>query len=206
MTERHGKVPSHSRAGRLAPAARRRVLLELGVRVFSEKGIGNAVHADLAKMAGVSTPTVFHYFPNRKLLIEEVLNEVAGMIREKIVSIVDAESENPDKALMESGRAIVDFALDHPEYAKVWLMWSTLYDPDYRPAYLNLEAEFLAIVAKLLTRQPDAGQDKELIPDRARLILSAGQMLMHMALDNPDKKRVELYVQHVMRVLLTPLA
>jgi AcrR family transcriptional regulator len=172
---------------------------------LSENRIGKAVHADLAKIAGVSTPTVFHYFPSRKVLIEEILNDVAGVIRSQIISIVDAESDKPEEALIDSGHAIAAFARDYPEYAKVWLIWSTLYDPDYRPAYLKIEQEFLAVCAKLLSRLPDAGEDKEHIPDRARLIFSAAQMLLQLALDNPDKSRNDLYVQHVMRVLLTPV-
>jgi TetR/AcrR family hemagglutinin/protease transcriptional regulator len=203
MRNSQSKASSRGRASRLAPAERRRTLLESGVRALSENRIGKAVHADLAKIAGVSTPTVFHYFPSREVLIKEVLDEVAGMIRGHIISIVDAESESPGEALLDSGRAIVDFALDHPQCAKVWMMWSTLYDPAYRPAYLQVEKEFVAVCAKLLSRLEEAGQDKEYIPDRARLIFAAGQMLMQLALDNPDKRRIELYVQHVMRGLLT---
>src|SRR5215469_976230 len=70
------------RTNRLDKAERRIMLLQCAMRVFARRGIGAARHAEVARRARVSVPTVFFYFPTRKALVNAVLEEVAGFFTE----------------------------------------------------------------------------------------------------------------------------
>jgi AcrR family transcriptional regulator len=51
---------------RLSPDVRRTQLLELGVRLFSERTYDGFSMDDVAELAGVSKGLVFHYFPTKR--------------------------------------------------------------------------------------------------------------------------------------------
>jgi hypothetical protein len=84
-------------------------------------------------------------------------------------------------------------------------MWSVLYDPELRPAYLAFEKEYMDICANILKKTTSRKRHDETLDDRARLFVGAATMLTKLALDNSDPKRNEDYVRHVMGVLLQPV-
>ena len=192
------------RAPRLSPEEREQQLLRLGVKAFAEKGIGNAKHADIAKAAGISVPTVFDYFPSKDALINGVLEEVAREFR----AIYEAIDEHGDarESLLISGRLLTSLVAEKPEYARVWLMWAAIYSEEIRPGYQALEKIFLRKAAALLKTTLKKENDENILLDRARLMVGAGTMLTKLALDEPSPERVEQYVLHVADVLLSPNA
>ena len=192
------------RAPRLSPDEREKQLLQLGVKAFAEKGIGNAKHADIAKAAGISVPTVFDYFPSKDALVNGILEEVAREFR----GIYDAIDEYGDgqEALLISGRLLSLLVAEKPEYARVWLMWGAIYSEEIRTGYQALEKIFLRKATTLLKNTLKKEVDENILIDRARLMVGAGTMLTKLALDEPSPERVEQYVLHVADVLLSPRA
>lgn len=190
------------RAPRLSPEEREQQLLWLGVKAFAELGIGNAKHADIAKAAGISVPTVFDYFPSKDALISGVLEEVAREFRD----IYDAIDEDGDarESLLVSGRLLTSLVAEKPEYARVWLMWGAIYSEGIRTGYQALEKIFLTKAAALLESNLEKGDDENSLLDRARLMVGAGTMLTKLALDESSPERIEQYVLHVADVLLSP--
>jgi len=77
---------SSPRRSRRAPALdkseRRALLLRCAICVFARRGLGGARHAEIAREAKVSVPTVFFYFPTRDALVGAVLDEVARFFTE----------------------------------------------------------------------------------------------------------------------------
>lgn len=51
----------------------RRSIVEACVNVFGETGFHGAAMADIARRAGISTAGLLHHFPNKELLLTEVL-------------------------------------------------------------------------------------------------------------------------------------
>jgi len=192
------------RAPRLSPDEREKQLLQLGVKAFAEKGIGNAKHADIAKAAGISVPTVFDYFPSKDALVNGILEEVAREFR----GIYDAIDEYGDgqEALLISGRLLSLLVAEKPEYARVWLMWGAIHSEEIRTGYQALEKIFLRKATTLLKKTLKKEVDENILIDRARLMVGAGTMLTKLALDEPSPERVEQYVLHVADVLLSPRA
>ena len=62
---------------RLAVDERRRQLLDLGARLFSERSYDELSMAELARAAGISKPLLYHYFPSKRRFFEATLAQAA---------------------------------------------------------------------------------------------------------------------------------
>src|SRR5260370_20686973 len=92
---------STTRAGsrRLDPAERKPQLLQCAIRVFARRGLGGAHHAEIAREAHVSVPTVFFYFPTREALVMAVLDEIARFLTDMAVTIHSRSGPAPQIVL-----------------------------------------------------------------------------------------------------------
>jgi TetR/AcrR family hemagglutinin/protease transcriptional regulator len=123
MTGR-GSSGRRRRAQPLDKAERRALLLQCAVRVFARRGIGAAHHAEVAREAKVSVPTVFFYFPTREALVNAVLEEVARFIIEMAETAHGKHRPAPE-IFLEHARAFADAVDTHPDHIRVLLEWST---------------------------------------------------------------------------------
>ncbi len=55
----------------------RNILLEKSYDLFSRKGYSNVTMREIAKENGVSTGTLYHYFPNKAAILEQLISWVA---------------------------------------------------------------------------------------------------------------------------------
>ena len=67
---------------RLPPKERKRLLLDYAIDVFASRGIGRGGHTEIAELGGVSVATVFNYFNTREDLVNDVLNDVDGLLHQ----------------------------------------------------------------------------------------------------------------------------
>ncbi|MEL6181775.1 MAG: TetR/AcrR family transcriptional regulator, partial [Myxococcota bacterium] len=56
--------------------AYRQELVQGATRLFSERGFGSVTMREVARALGVSTGTVYHYFPSKQKLFEAVVRSV----------------------------------------------------------------------------------------------------------------------------------
>ena len=82
------------RASRMAPAARKAQLIKSALRIFAERGIGEASHTAIAQQAGVAVPTTFHYFGTKDEIVEATLAEVSRFLLDDLL----AGNDNPTVA------------------------------------------------------------------------------------------------------------
>jgi TetR/AcrR family hemagglutinin/protease transcriptional regulator len=134
---------------RLSPAARRAQLLDCALAVFAERGLGRAGHARIAEAAGVSVPTVFHYFPTREALVDAVLDQV-----EDFFVTLARENYRSDggtaERLVAHGLAFLATVDSHPNHIRVWLDWSTAIREHVWPRYLAFQERLVALVAEAI--------------------------------------------------------
>lgn len=100
----------------MSPEDRRQQILSCGIKVFAEKGISNATHADIATEADVAIPTVFHYFPTIDVLQQAVLLEVKKFLLDGFVYSrmdVDMPAYARIEDMLLSFREAVDLSLIH---------------------------------------------------------------------------------------------
>ena len=142
--------PSPTRR-RLSPAARRAQLLDCALRAFAEDGLSRAGHGRVAELAGVSVPTVFHYFPTREALVDAVLDAVEDYFT-SLAEGVHGSDESVADILVRHGLAFLDSADTHPDHIRVWLDWSTAIRDHVWPRYLAFQEQLVGIVAGTIER------------------------------------------------------
>ena len=169
-------APSPARR-RLSPAARRAQLLDCALRAFAEEGLSRAGHGRVAELAGVSVPTVFHYFPTREVLVDAVLDTVEEYFT-SLAEDVHARDESVPDVLVRHGLAFLESADTHPDHIRVWLDWSTAIRNHVWPRYLAFQERLVGIVAETIERGRRHGETPAHVdPDSAaRLFVGNAHM------------------------------
>lgn len=188
---------------RMDPDERRAQLLACAIKAFAARGIDRATHADVAREAGVSVPTVFVYFPTRAELADAVLVETdrffTGMVGDALASATD-----PHKALMTVATTFADMADSHPDHVRVWLDWSTAVRDELWPRYLEFQERVIGLMRKSIR----TGQRKGLVPaavaadDAARMIVGDAHMVALMKLSGRPKRQVDRFLGHLVESAL----
>jgi TetR/AcrR family hemagglutinin/protease transcriptional regulator len=189
---------------RLSPQARRAQLLDCALGAFAEYGLGRANHARVAAAAGVSVPTVFHYFPSRKALVDAVL----GCIEDFFVGLAEAihgQSGTAAELLARHGLAFLEAAEERPAYIRVWLDWSTAIREDYWPRYLAFQERLVDIVAGSIERGRQRGDVAERIVPEVTARLFVGNAHMAAVMKFAPDVGIDLE-RHVRRAVDTLLA
>lgn len=189
-------IPSPNRA-RMSPSDRQAQLLNVAVTVYSRMGVERAGHGDVAKLAGVSTATVFNYFPTREALTTAVLSEV-----ERVTEAI-FENATPGVTgraqLLPLISALSDTVTRRPDIVKVFLNWSVSFGDDVRPAYLTFQDRLLTTIHTQLTGEPRAGVKGERA--QARIILGAATTFAMMTLDNSPPETTAKFIERLSRIL-----
>lgn len=187
-----------TRARRLDPAERRPQLLQCAIQVFARRGLGGAHHAEIAREARVSVPTVFFYFPTREALVMAVLDEVARFLTEMAVTIHSGAGDAAQIVLAHA-QAFADSVDTHTDYARVWLDWSTAIREEIWPHYLEFQENIVAIIANTIRRwRVGRGITDDDAEDDARLIVGSAHMIAQLKFTRcpPDK------LDHFLRTLV----
>ncbi len=178
--------PLPSAQKRLPPNERRRQLIGCAIAVCAERGIGRTAHAAVSRRAGVSVPTVFHYFPSREVLLGQVLDEVQRFFLE-IARSAHGGGGRAEERLTEHGRRFLAAAAERPDYIRVWLDWSTAIREETWPGYLAFQERLVDIVADSIAddRELAHGQGFN-ARDAARLFVGNAHMaaMMYFAPDS----------------------
>jgi AcrR family transcriptional regulator len=113
---------------RLANDERRRLLLELGERLFTEHTYGELSMARIAREAGISKGLLYHYFPSKRDYFVATLASGAEEMRARIEPDPGLP---PEEALMGALTAYLAWIEEHAEgYAK--LVAGAATEPDVR--------------------------------------------------------------------------
>lgn len=101
----------------------RQELLSKCFDLFAEKGYAAITMRQLAQGLGVSTGTLYHYFPSKEALFEQLVREMT--LHEVQRFLAEAKKF---KTLVEQIEAIFDFVEQHEDYyIKQTLLWVEFY-------------------------------------------------------------------------------
>jgi AcrR family transcriptional regulator len=192
-------VKTRSRAAQMQPEERRQQLLRAGVAIFAAKGIGGSKHADLARACQVSVPAVFSYFPNRDALVSSILEEVGKALVENVLT--PALSLPRHEQLAATAPLFVEHAARHPDYVKVWLMWSMHFAPEIQAQFQIFETEAINTLAGMFIDEAPSLNPEDDLHDRARMLLASSAFLAKMVFDGVSEKRRQDFVGHVLKSL-----
>lgn len=192
------------RASRLPPAERRRQLTACAVQVFARYGLGNAGHAQVADEAGVSTPTVFLYLPNRQALIDAALDEVAAFLVAMVDSAAATETAAGAKllAVMRAFAATID---TDPDYVKVFLNWSTVVRDDTWPQYIVFQDQILDALGRIIIDGVATGDLPATVDpvSGAHLVMGSAHMIAQMKFRGRSHADIDGFLTGLLRGALS---
>ncbi len=184
---------------RLASSLREAQLLEFAVVACSQKSLSRAVHADVARLADVSVPTVFRYFPTRRKLIGAVVRETRRLVLKVVNAALKAQSTAPEK-LYESMWTCTMLSKTNRDYLRVWLDWSTAIQSEYWSLYIDFQEELVELYRIVI----EEGQKSRLIDskvhsgDAARILMGEAHMLVFMAFCGINETKIRRFLRHAL--------
>lgn len=190
----------------MASAERREQILACALRVTAEQGLGNARHSDVARLAGVAVPTVFHYFPTRADLTTGVLAEVRRFLLDELVGPRLGSRLPAADAVLSTLLAFAGAIDAERDHVRIWLDWSTAIRAAYWPAYLDFHAEAMRRIGRMIDDGKHAGTlpDRTATPDQARVIIGLAHVIAHMKFAGDDQATIARTVNSVVTEYLGP--
>ena len=91
-------------------------IITAALQLLVERGVHNAPMSKIAKAAGTGMGTIYNYFPNKDLLINEIYIRVKE--KEELV-FLEVDTDKPIKTQFENYiTVLIEFFLDNPLYFK----------------------------------------------------------------------------------------
>ncbi len=193
-------IAKRRRARPLDRPERRALLLKCAIRVFARRGLGGARHAEIAREAKVSVPTVFFYFPTHEALVRAVLEEIACFFLAMTERIHNTRRPAPE-IVVEHGRTFADAMVTHPDHTRVLLEWSTALRDEVWPLYLQFHENNIRIIARTIRRwRMETGSQRDPdAEDDARVIAATGYVLVQMKMAKLPDSRIDRFLQTLVR-------
>lgn len=103
---------------RVAPADKRRAILDAAIRVFARQGYHSTRVADIADEAGVAYGLVYHYFHSKEAVMTELFTERWSLLLDASDALYERDLR-PREKLAGIARFIIDSYRHDPELMKV---------------------------------------------------------------------------------------
>jgi AcrR family transcriptional regulator len=168
--------------------ARRTHIIESAVVLFARKGFAETTTADICQAAGISTGSLFHYFPSK----QAVFYGIWELDRTEWDEVMAAAYADPDPwaALM----AIVDkLAADAAEPIMAGLLVEVIAqahrDPGFAAGLAENDRRQISGVARLIRRLREAGLADPGLPDEeaARWVLTLTDSFLGRGYPEPER-------------------
>lgn len=90
-------------------------LIETGIQMINEQGIGDFSLRKLAAKCGVSRSAPYSHFKDKEDMLESMKNYVADKFIERLKETIENNSGN-NKIFVETGKSYVHFFMENPNY------------------------------------------------------------------------------------------
>jgi AcrR family transcriptional regulator len=168
--------------------ARRTHIIESAVVLFARKGFAETTTADICQAAGISTGSLFHYFPSKQAVFYGIW-ELDRTEWDEVMAAADADPD-PWAALM----AIVDkLAADAAEPIMAGLLVEVIAqahrDPGFAAGLAENDRRQISGVARLIRRLREAGLADPGLPDEeaARWVLTLTDSFLGRGYPEPER-------------------
>lgn len=168
--------------------ARRTHIIGSAVVLFASKGFAETTTADICQAAGISTGSLFHYFPSKQAVFYGIW-ELDRTEWDEVFAAAEADPD-PWAALM----AIVDkLASDAAEPIMAGLLVEVIAqahrDPEFAAGLAENDRRQISDIARLIRRLREAGLADPGLPDEeaARWVLTMTDSFLGRGYPEPDR-------------------
>jgi AcrR family transcriptional regulator len=168
-------------------AAKRRAIVDAAAGCFAEKGLERTTTADICRAAGISSGSLFHYFPNKRAVFTAIFEEDARDTAERLAAA--AAAADPWTALLD---VVTDLAAEvaHPAIARLVLEAAAqaARDEEFAELIRRNERAMGDGLAVLIERAVGAGLIDPGVPPRAAAgwVAALADALITRAAFDPD--------------------
>lgn len=121
-------------------------LLDSALRLFVAFGYDGVGVQQIAESAGVTKPTLYHYFGSKLGVLEALFEERLGAMHQALQAVTEPR-EDLSRALTEMACATFAFALAHPQLYRLYLsLWFAASESDAYKVSLRFHERHYAIV------------------------------------------------------------
>jgi AcrR family transcriptional regulator len=131
-------------------------LIEAGVDILAEDGVGGLSLRKVASRAGVSHAAPYAHFADKQALIAAISTEGYRRLYERIETLIEKYKGDPLRQLVEAACAYVEFARVDPAHFKVTFSGAIEKEKDY-PAFVELSQKTLHLVVQAVEACQSAG-------------------------------------------------
>jgi TetR/AcrR family transcriptional regulator, fatty acid metabolism regulator protein len=153
----------------VAPADKRRAILDAAVRVFARQGFHTCRVSDIADHAGVAYGLVYHYFSSKEQILDTLFLERWDVMLAAIVEI-DQSDRSPREKLYSIATFIIESYRHDPDLMKVIIVEVTRAANTFGRTHLSRIRDAYTQVASIVARaQADGTFRSEITPEFAAL-------------------------------------
>jgi AcrR family transcriptional regulator len=169
--------------------ARRDIILEAAITLFSTHKISNVGIRDIAKEAGISPALIYRYFDDRDSLFLAVFHKKS---EEMIVSITESLEKNSHTTPETVGKEFVTYLLDNELFFQ--MMTYFMLDRDYSEKVVNKLNQMIREIMKVFDRsfQDTAIANKENIRMYSHALFAALNGIMITFYNYPGRSEEEV--------------
>ena len=171
--------------------------------VFSEHGFSSsAIHTLVARVAGVSVPTVFSYFPTRFDIIEAVVCDVQrnilGIVQK---NLYDQTGLSAFERLLGVVQGWAEAAETNPVLVRVFLNWSSSFQPEVEALYQEYVMQVCKQLEDLVRDGQEKGEfDKKVdVRDAALIIQGSGHLIAHLKFSKYESEGMMKFLTNIVR-------
>jgi len=191
----------------MEPEARRAQLLRIGVRVAATRGIGRLAHAEVARLAKVSTANAFRYFPDREALVKAVIEEVGRFYRAMARDAHDGGDVDPIERIHNHLFTFIDSMETDRDYAIVWLEWSTHFRNEFGlwDAFVDFQEFVISEVTKSVKKAQQLGRASRTVSaaNSARLITAGAYAVTQLEIMKRNRSVLERFTKQMLAQALS---
>ena len=141
---------------RMSGQERREQLLDIGRKLFAEKGFEAVSVEEIASKAGVSKPVVYEHFGGKEglyaVVVDREMTYLLGQLSDALEAIDEAGGTNPRMLLERAGLALFDYIDDYPDGFRI-LVRDTPVGRDPQSAMaLSSGASFAGVIVDVAAR------------------------------------------------------
>ncbi len=131
-------------------AITKRRLYDAAIELIGERGYDNTSVDDIVEAAGMAKGTVYYHFTGKAELFESLIRERMGSLVERFREIEVAHSDDPQAAIAELVRVLLEFLSAETAYSRLMVteLWRT--DRPWYPTLLHMRTELVNTMCRVV--------------------------------------------------------
>ena len=130
----------------------RQKILDQALRLFADRGYDAVGVQEIAEAAGVTKPTLYHYFGSKHGLLESLLAEYFQRLNQALAAAADYQHDLP-LSLERVIRAYFDFARRYPTFYRLQLaLWFSPRYSQAQAAVARWSSQQFAMIEEMFAR------------------------------------------------------